>query len=165
METQSSELIKQIQLATKIQTIGGIPRSISNQIVPVVEANPMLTKASFAVNGGKTSSGPTTIITTPTNQDFYLTSVIFSMTKDAACDVASGGINLSCVINGATVNFCPIAGLTLTAQSATVSANYGMHPIKIDRGTNILIANNTYAAGNMIRTATITYFVDECSNA
>lgn len=163
METQSSELIKEIQQATKTPTMLGVPRTIGNTIIPVIEVNPKVVKTGAVKTGYRTTSGGVTMLTTPAAQDLYVTDVSFSIIKDAACDLATGPIQITGTINAGQVSLIEIAGITLTAQSNTQQVHFS-HPIKMDRNTSISITNQTYTAGVMIRTCTLSYFVDECSN-
>lgn len=162
METQSSELIREIQEATKIQTIGGLPRVISNQIVPVIEVNPRVVKPTLIFSVATATSGVATLISANPKQDVYIKGITLAIIKDAACDMASGRVNISCSQNGSK-DLIALPVLTLTAQSMATAQTFNP-PIKIDRNTAVNI-NGTYAAGVMWRTATINYYVDDGSNA
>lgn len=84
-----------------------------------------------------------TIYTTPTDKDFYLTAATLSFIKDATSTSLSSTIRV--VIEGITWQILSLAQLTLTAQSGNQSISFPF-PIKIDRGTNITVQNNTNVA-------------------
>jgi len=159
MQTNNSELLREIQSAVKGSMLE-VPRTTSNMIVPTVEVNPRLVKPAFVKNI-TTSSGAATIYTTPTMQDFYLCSASLSICKDVSCDTSA--VNLRTTINGATVEFLSIAGITLTVSNQSLSVSFP-HPIKIDRGV-VIQMNHTKTAGVFFGTAQITGFLDETSNA
>lgn len=104
-----------------------------------------------------TSTGTGTLYTTPTDKDFYLTSVQISVQANAACDSTFAVIR--CTIEGIIRNVIGIAKLTLTATSEAVSITFTT-PVKIDRGTAIQ-TNNTFTAGSQTISAQITGYTVE----
>jgi len=160
METSNSELLKEVQNATKIQTMQGLGRTISNQIVPVIEVNPKIVKTGLTAVMTSLNTATTTLLTTPTNQDVYICSASLSVQKDA--ESTSTGVYLTCQTNGVNQQFLWIAGLASTAMSGQTNMTFP-HPIKVDRNTSIHLKSSASAA--VTAAASINYFVDEQSNA
>ena len=115
-------------------------------VIPIVRTNNIVREAEGA------GTGNSTIYTTPTDRDFYLTGWVLNFAADAANDAVT--IALQTTIDNVTRILCRKKKITATAQSETIVCNY-IEPIKIDRGANILIAC-TFTAGNIPRSATIT---------
>lgn len=109
-------------------------------IIPVIPVTPC---ARVVGNAAATNATSATILTTPTGRDFYLTGAALSMIKDVTS--TSNSSTIRCVINGVTVIILDIAGITLTAQSATQTVVFNP-PLKIDAGTNITVQNATNTA-------------------
>ena len=159
----NSEVIQEIRNATKIQ--GGadsVPRVLANQIIPVIEVGSKIVKNARAESTQQSNlNGNSTIFTTPTDQDCYITAASLSMAKDVTADTVDCA--LRCSINGTFRTLLCLAGLTLTAMQDTTSISYP-HPIKVDRGTNILI-NSSRTAGATRISGAVSFFLDETSNA
>jgi hypothetical protein len=126
-------------------------------ISPIIDITP-IKKSNVAANNATTATGTSAIFTTPVSHDFYLQTVSFSYTKDAANDTASGQLTVSCVINGKTILIATHAILTLTAQSNTIFCHFDN--LKLDRNSNVSIAGNTFTVGNLSRSASITGYID-----
>lgn len=133
--------------------------NLSDNIGDMVAVIPILPTCRIVKNGNTSSSGGLTVYTTPTERDFYLTGIIFSMAKDSTCDVATGTVAINVVIDGTAVALAPIAVITLTAQAQIASLSLPV-PIKIDRGTPIS-GSVTFTAGVMRRTCTLIGYTQE----
>lgn len=159
MINRNSELSEILRDTFKSQqNIDGTISQVSNQVVPVAEVNPTLVKPCNVVLGGtKSNSGASTVYTTPTSRDFYLNSLVFSITKDAACDMATGGAAATVVIEGVTQSIVLVPVITLTASDKQVNISFPK-PIKLDRGSIIGIGGQTFAAGVCVRTLSFTGF-------
>ncbi len=162
MQIQNSELIKEIQNASKVQTMQGLPSNLSGLIVPVIEVNPKLTKAVLVSNVSSGTTGSLSVLTADPNRDVYIKSVCFSITKDVTCDLATNSYGVACTIGGAGKNLIGVSCITLTAQSASYSVSFPT-PIKIDRNSSVSISG-TFTAGVCWRYGSITYYLDETSN-
>jgi len=102
-------------------------------ITPVISLKPV-------ANIVKSATTATTIYTTPTDKDFYLTSLYLSVAKDAAQTGTSASI--TAIIDGVTVNLLSFISITLTASEVADNIVFNT-PIKIDRGTAIAtVASN-----------------------
>lgn len=92
------------------------------------------------VNVIKNATAASTLYTTPTNKDFYLTSASISMAKAVGDTGTVASITVFVDSPGSAQNLISLAGITLTAERDSIAVNYNP-PIKIDRGT--VIAFNT----------------------
>lgn len=145
MEIQSTEIKQGIINATKINpSVNKIPSTLGNQIIPTLEVNPLI-NAICDVVAQTTASNTTaaTIYTTPTDKDFYLTSLTLSIIKDATSTSTFSDVRTT--INGASVILTRIAGFTLTAQNSNMSLTLPI-PVKLDRGVAITVNNGTNVA-------------------
>jgi hypothetical protein len=159
MEIQSTDLKKAIIEATKINpSAATIPNKLSDVVVPVIDVSPAhnrvceIVRAASAVNATST-----TIYTTPTDKDFYLTAASISTIKDVTATSLASFIETN--IGGAARQILYIIGLTLTVQSGQTSISFPV-PIKIDRGVNIIIAHTTNVANVSSRGLIYGYTVD-----
>lgn len=162
----NSQLTRELTDAAKIQVSRDkIPNQLAEKVVPVMEVNPkLLRRANIVRSGTATGTGASTIYTTPSNQDFFLTHAELSIIKDAASDYATGGYPLNVTIDGVTRSILIISILTLTAQNQTVGIAFNT-PVKLDRGSTIALNSASSTAGTFIRAATFGGFVDEQSLA
>lgn len=154
MINRNSDITKEIIEDLKLQVAQG-DKVLSP--IPVLEVNPKLVKNGIAKTNTSSSNGNTTIYTTPTDKDFYLTGFIFSMTKDALCDTATA--LLRATTNSQVTDIAALGGITLTAQDKIIAVNL-QHPIKIDKNTSIVL-NCGKTAGSILLTGTIFGFIDE----
>ena len=161
----NSDLTKELILGGRLQVSRDIiPSQLAEKVVPVMEVNPKLLRVCYVVGGRNDSTtGLKTVYTTPSDRDFYLTSIHLSLIANAACDIATGGVNVTATVGGASKMIIGIPIITLTAQSGNQAITFDT-PIKIDRNVAITVSG-TFTAGVLVRTCTITgYFVDN-SNA
>lgn len=101
-----------------------------------------------------TSSGSGTIYTTPADKDTYITGVIFSFVKNAACDTALGVAAVQTTIDNLSGrHLASLAMDTLTAERDTVSVRFD--DLKIDRNVVVQFSSKTFTAGTMLRVCTI----------
>lgn len=130
-----------------------LPSELDETIVPVFDVRPPATlcRSQTASNTGAAQ----TIYTTPTDQDFFLTSASLSLIKDATA--TSTGTNIRVTIEGVARIILAITSITLTAQQAQMQQSFPF-PIKVDRGTNITIEHSAGTA-NVLGVATIQGFL------
>lgn len=158
----NTELLIGMRDNAKVQNTENIPSQLADKVVPVMEVNPMLLRRCNIVKGNvRTSTGVVTIYTTPTNKDFYLTSVCFGVSKDAVCNVATGLLNISISVEGTTAytHLCNTPVITLTASSSIVSQSFPV-PIKLDRNTTVSMAS-TFGAGVLVLAGNIAGYTVE----
>jgi hypothetical protein len=151
----NSEVTQAIQKAIKRQ--GSPEYKVSDTIQPTIEVNPQIIKNVFGKESEAINSTSSTIYTTPTTQDFYLTSVTLSTIKDVTSTSVASKIRVT--INGLAFTLLEIASLSLTPQSQ-INSLVLTHPLKVDRGTIITVTNSTNV-GNITSWGGITGFLDE----
>lgn len=127
---------------------------IADVIQPVVQINPI---SNIVRSNSSTTTGSTTVYTTPSDKDFYLTSLQYCYMKDAANDATSIGVNTT--IQGVLQNLVFIRTITTTASQDVVNISFP-YPIKIDRGVAVSIYG-TFTAGNLYRSLVITGYTEE----
>jgi hypothetical protein len=132
---------------------------IADFIQPTVEIRPNI---NIIKSNGVTTTASTTIYAVPADRDFYVTTVISSFIKDAVCDIASNSqIAINCTKDGlASVYLARQAVLTLTAQNQEQVVNFPI-PIKIDRGTNIIMTTGNFTVGLLSRAAVVIGYTQE----
>lgn len=161
----NSDLSKELVDGAKIQTsYDKVPNQLADKVVPVMEVNPKLFRISNVVrNINTTASGAQTMYTTPTDKEFYLTGLYFSIIKDAACDMASGAVTINASVDGVSRTLFGIAVLTATAQNSSITFSFPT-PVKVDKGAGI-VYSGTFAAGTCARTGGINGYLVENINA
>ena len=134
----NSDLTKGLQKNAKIQiNVDSVPNKLAEKVVPTMETNPQLLRVCNIVRSGTAVNTTATIYSTPTNKDFYLTSIELAHDSGAG----SGIVWITVTIDGAAqiISRVPVPA----AAGLAVSNNGGVFPIKIDRGTNITITSDT----------------------
>jgi len=127
------------------------PTEVLNSFVPVVTMQP---ESDIGVQNSAFNATSAVILATPLDKDFFITSAQISSVKDATATATASSV--TCVRGGAIFNILAVAHLTLTQEfSVANNAIHFLTPLKVDRGTNILVSNST-AVGN-IRTYGVVY--------
>lgn len=140
----SSDAIQRFVDEAKLQSANGVPTQLNNQIVPVFEVNPRLTRFCDIVKTNSIANQTSaTIYTTPTDKDFFLTSASLSYIKDVTS--TSTGVAINVTINGLATSVLALPGITLTVSQGQISNTF-LHPLKIDRNTNIAVISSTSVA-------------------
>jgi hypothetical protein len=125
---RNSETAEEIRDVFKLQQgIDGIISNVGNQIIPVCDINPKHSRICNIVKHlNNTASGTSTVYTTPTDSDFYLTSAYFSFSKNALCDVSTGTLNMSVLMpdGSSASSLLSHAVITLTAQNGALSISF-----------------------------------------
>ena len=139
-----------------------LPQLDTSKIILTSEVNPKLLRRANIVRRARAANAiSSTIYTTPTDKDFYITSVSISNTKDVTATSVNSDVRAT--IDGVVQNIIELSYLTLTAQNMSSAQNF-VCPIKVDRGTVISVNNNTNVA-NIGTTGVITgYTVESTSN-
>lgn len=133
------------------------PSNVAGQVIPVININPKHSRRCNITRATSATGSSGTIYTAPTDKDFFIVACSLSVCKDVTATSTNSDINVT--IDGATNPILSIAGLTLTAQSESVSLCFNS-PIKIDRGTSVTISNTTNVA-NIRTRGTITGYTTE----
>jgi len=146
--------------ALKLQVGQPLPQESSDKLLLTFDySNTRVTN--ICKTNTRTSSGSATVYTTPTEEDFFLTSATLSVVKDATCDDATGQTaSIAVIIGGGSQTLMAISGLVTTATAQTLSLSFNP-PIKVDRASNISVSGNTYTAGLKSRSASITGFTTQ----
>lgn len=133
-----------------------IDPEVIDGIQPVVD---MLTSipCNIVRQSSTVNSASATIYTTPSDKDFYLVGYVFSIIKDATATATN--MEIYAYIDGVNRSLCRIVGLTLTPQNDSIAMQFE-HPIKVDRGTNISIINNTAVANLSVSANIFGYTVE-----
>jgi hypothetical protein len=123
------------------------PISSADVVQPVVEMGNRTTE--LMKDASATSTGNTTIYTTPADKDFYLTFIFASYKKDIACDCTACYLRVT-TGDGATrdIQF-PVVPLLASTDHLEVILTY---PLRLARNSNIVM-NSTFTAGTMTRSA------------
>lgn len=134
-----------------------LPNELLDTIQPVIIANPKRT-INILKKGGSSTTGDTTIYTTPTDREFYLTFAQLRNTANATADNVA--ISMKITPKGeAEVILLEILKQTATAGSDHVTAVLNP-PILLEKGTNILISDG-FTVGASTRSGSIAgYTVD-----
>jgi hypothetical protein len=157
----NSDLSKELIEGAKIQqNFDKVPNRLGDTVVPVMEVNPKMMRRANIVRGGtsNTSSSTSSIYTTPTDKDFFLTTVSYYVIKDAASDNIVNTVVVS-VDGSGDQTLLSVPGITLTASNYGTSINFPS-PIKLTRGSTIRMSSS-FTIGVLIRGLNITgYTVD-----
>jgi len=133
---------------------------MSDDLMPnMVAVVPILPVARIVRGSGMTNSTTSSLYTTPTDKDFYLTNAVLSVSKDTTA--AAVAIDLRVLVDGATLTPVRISGITLTALQATVPVSFNP-PLKVDRNTSISI-NASSATANIRVDGAIVGYTEEAT--
>lgn len=159
----NSDLFKELKDGGKIQQLkDDIPNQLAEKIVPVMEVNPKFFRRCNLIKRGSASNATSaTVYTTPTDRDFFLCAACLSVVKDATATSVLSTIRVFPEGAGSatTQDILVVGGISLTAQSEIVSISLP-YPIKVERGSNIVITNSTNV-GNVLATGSIIGFLVE----
>ena len=158
---KNNEITLALGAATKCDLNSDIlPNELEPKIQSVIDVTPNMNEScDVVVASPKSTTGTTTLYTTPSNKDFYLTGAWLSYTKDATCDTATGALPITATLNGVAIQFLTLSKLTLTAEQRQISITFET-PIKIDRNT-IISFGTTWSVGNMIIAVGITGYTQD----
>ncbi len=104
---------------------------VSDFIQPVIQIRPI---ANIVRHQTATTTGTTTIFTTPTDRDFFMTGLFLSVQADATADM--GSVDISANVDNVNRNLARISHISLTATAREMVRSFAT-PIKIDRGVSI----------------------------
>lgn len=154
----NSQLVAETNNTFKIDTrVEKTPSAI-----PVAEVGLKGSKSIHIVaSGTATNSNSTTIYTTPTDQDFYLTFASLHVNNADAAGTSTLE-QLTLVINGARVAILSQVSRVSTNHSGRAASIFqtDRHPIKVDRGTTITLTLNAVSASDLA-VANIAGYLDE----
>lgn len=159
----NTDLTKELKDGGRLQQLKDvIPSQLADKVVPVMEVNPKLLRNLEIRDATATNATSATILTTPaTGQDVYLIGASLSMIKDATATSTASRVVLA--TDAGSYSILNIAGLTLTAQSETMTIALP-RPIKLARNTTVTVRNSTNV-GNVTSIGAIFYYVVDNPNA
>ena len=140
----NSAIIERITKLIRLMTSADVvPSELAEKVLPVLEVSP-----EKIVNHGGSSNkivtGLSTLFTTPTDRDFFLTSYSLLNQSDVSADniLVTYQVTLA---SGEQINLIELAKITLTVyqESVTKALNF---PIKLKRGSNIVFGS-TFTVG------------------
>ena len=153
MPIQSGDITDQARSELHLEQ-SELPTRISgNNVSFVYPINRRYSTIHKAQVGATTS--PATIYTTPTDRDFYLTSVQLATTKDVVCDNVLAYVSVT--VDAKVDNIISLLSNTITLSQDHAEMSFP-YPLKIDRGIAMTIVG-TFTAGAMIKRAQITGFL------
>jgi len=160
---QSSTLIQEIIDTAKLNAgKDRVPSELRNEILPVIDVNPKHARIIDVVKGSAASTtGSTTLYTTPADADFYLVACNLTSAYNAAAD--STRTSLACTIGGASKTLIAHKKISLTADAQTTPVVLPI-PLKIDRNSAITL-QRTFTVGAGETEANIFGYVVQNSNA
>lgn len=141
------------------------PRQVNNSIQPVIDINPkQFRRSNICVGTIATANSDTTLLTTDSTKEFFLTSASLSGCKDATCDIPTGQwAMITAFPEGQTSSraILGLSGITLTAQNQSITQTFAT-PLKLARGTVISGSRGgAFTVGNNVRHFTIQgYYVE-----
>jgi len=158
-DTQNKVIVNNIIDELKLNPITDIvPKSVIPTIQPVFEVKKKLSTVLGAT--ARTTNGTSTVFTSSSTLDTYITGATYSLIKDVTCDMASGRQGLTATIGGvATTHFIDISALTLTAQNSVISLNFSI-PLKIDRNSAVSMAS-VFTAGACVVSCNVIGYTEE----
>lgn len=148
----TQDIINNLKLDLQVDKIPSvipvINVSLRNKPIDIIES---------AIHNNATT---TTLYTTPTKNDFYLTfaALMYKASSDASNATSH---SLSVVINGTRKNLLILANTANlgTVTCSPVTFNAGNNPIKIDKGTTITIVSSGASANDKLA-GSIAGFID-----
>ena len=151
----NSEVTKQLANTCGIQqSRERTPDELAEKIVPVIETNPELFRKDVPLNfATQIATGNITALSTtlnPITKKTFITGIYAAFSKNAACDVASGTLNVTLTPKGkasSTVLYFPV--ITLTQERDNIFIQF-KNPIEIEPATSMSMTG-TFAAGELSR--------------
>jgi hypothetical protein len=134
-----------------------IPADVGNMLVPTI---PIERYCNIVKSGTNSNATSTTIYTTPSDKDFYLTAFSMSLIKDV--NAAGVAFSLKIYVDAVQIAVLTISSLTLTVHSSQLNMAL-KYPIKVDKGTIISLTSNS-AVGNFIQACNIIGYTVETIN-
>jgi hypothetical protein len=130
---KSNAVLKNINAVLNFNDPSQIGNQVSNDVQQVFEVNPLATLQNTLLNSVtvSTNTATTTLYTTPTNEDFYLTLILFGC--NSINSTAPNTFSITAYVNG-TKEILMGTGITAAGQFIVLSID---PVLKIDRGTNI----------------------------
>lgn len=135
-----------------------VPTETLDKVQLIYSLNNEYSSWTTSLSGNSTGKETLTLPTTDARSEIYLTSLDFDVTKNAACDAATGQLIVQCTPAdvGTVKTIMAMSIITLTAQDKNIHIDFKF-PMKLKPNTTIT-ASGTYGAGIMQRSLTATGF-------
>jgi hypothetical protein len=136
-----------------------VPTETLDKVQLTYDLNPKY--SSFVAEGAKITSGSLTISlpVIDARSEIYITNLSVDFIKDAACDIATGTLQLAGItaLHGTIKTLVEFSIISLTAQTSRCDMTFS-HPLKLKPNTSLTFYG-TYAAGVMSRSVLVTGFI------
>lgn len=136
-------IIQDVQRILNPKAFQGVTSQVGDILVPVINIEPY---ANIVARGVASDSTSQTILTTPADIDFYLQSVTLSVSKSALATSVVSFVSIFMDSNPSSVIILEIRTETLTANEGLLASIIFPKPIKLQRGTSIVVSNATAVA-------------------
>ena len=157
VDIQSKEVIDKISDELKIQPAMQIPRGIGKDIQLIYNVN-ILRRINSTTHSRRISTGSNTILTTPTDRDFFLVGTYIDSAMSATAD-STEMIIVAEPETGGSVTINSLNKITLTAFTGNNTIMYPI-PIKLRRGSTIVLTH-TFTVGSGFTTGIIYAYVTD----
>jgi len=128
--------------------------NLDEEVSGLVAVIPITSIPRIVRGTSRTTTGNSTIYTTPSDKDFYLTGFYISATADVASDCVL--YNFQITVDGVSQRIFSMVKTTLTAFNQTQFVALPI-PIKIDRGTAITIGQSFTVGTSTVASAIYGY--------
>lgn len=156
MKITSSDLRKEVQEGASIQSAEGLPTELGNTVIPVMEVNPkLLRRVNFLKRAALSNAATASIFTAVSDRDTYITAA--SLTYSADVTATTTSVQIEIVVDGATIQILNFARVSLQVQNGEMCQSF-VPPIKIDRGSAVIIRSGT-AVANIVAVACIQGYI------
>jgi len=156
----SSDWTRKVIKAINAQAVQVIPTEIKNDVQLTLETNPALyRRANFSRSASGVNSIATAIYTLPDDKDFYLTNIWLGVIKDALATSTVSAITGVLWGDSTAYALISIPGITLTAQSNTLSQSFAF-PLLMARGSQFIITCTTNVGNIKASGGIIGYFAE-----
>lgn len=156
----NSDLFKEFRDGAKTQQLTDvIPTQLADKIVPVMEVNPkFFRRCNFFASGNRTTSGATTLATSATDKDTFITNIYLGWVFDVLTVITVNRVQ--CVVDGLTVTILLAPNSNAVAGTAGAISVPLCFPIKVDRGTAITLGVTSSAGTYSVSAGIIGYTVE-----
>lgn len=158
MQVQNPQAGEIIRDQAGLTLAEGFPQNLSSSIIPIMDMTPDFHREVPLCGGNSsTGTGAITLLTASNTKKTYITSLTLGIVKDVTCDAGTSRLAINATIGGVSRNIICIPTLTLTAQSSVIAIEFSK-PIQIDKGSLLTVASYSFAAGNCIRSGSVTAY-------
>jgi len=139
----NTDLTKELKEGAKLQQLRDvIPSQLADKVVPVMEVNPKMFRiVNYNVAGAGTNSTSTSLGTTPTDRDTFITGATLSFFKDITATTTFIRLNAT-MENGLGIVLCSFGCVTLNIDGDAMTISFP-NPVKLKRGSAITISAST----------------------